>query len=238
MRYFRAVMATLAGLVLLFMFTPTVNAQAAPAEVTCNLVDETNSSKKNSDGSYNLGNTISLNTDYTDPDNRVQTFIFSEQLGSGTANNFDVGNAPFVEWTPSSTGTWTVKVEIRDNSGASLCSDTLVFTIVNAQQEPPPTTTTTSPSPSTTAPPTTTTTAPSTTPTTAAPNTSTTVTPATNPTPPTSGGGSVAGSNTTLEQLPRTGKMTGELAIIGSMLLLGGTLMVLATRRRKSNAPA
>lgn len=241
MRYMRAVMATLAGLVLLSMFATPANAQAAPAEVTCNLVDETSPSKKNTDGSYNLGNTISLNTDYTDPDNRVQTFIFSEQLGSGTANNFEVGNAPFADWTPSSTGTWTVRVELRDEGNASLCSDSLVFTIVNAQEEPPPTTTTTTTAPptTTTTAPSTTTTEPSTTSTTAAPTTSTTVTPATNPTPTTSGGSNVAAvSNTSQPELPRTGKMTGELSIIGGLLLLGGTLMVLATRRRKSNTSA
>lgn len=204
---------------LVLLFAPTANAQEAPAEVTCTLVDETDPSVKNDDGSYDLGSTISLDTDYTDPDNRVQTFIFSEQLGSGASNNFDVGNAPFVDWTPSSTGTWTVNVEIRDNDNVSLCSSNLMFTIVTAQEEePPPSSTTTS----TIAPPT--------------PTTANTVAPGrnivTNHTP-TTAATRVLGTQQEANSLPRTGKNTFRLFVTSLALIASGTALVKGTRKRQ-----
>lgn len=210
------VLAVIAAIVMLL--SSTTNAQTV---VTCQLSDTTNPSLQNADGSYNLPVVVSLNTTYQDGiTNPEYAFEYTAQRGSGTPSTFDLSNAPFTDWTPSSTGTWTIRVTMREviMGGQALsevlCTSSLV--IVIASNAPPPVITL--PPTTTTQPPTTTTTPPVIT--IPPPITPTPV--ITTPTPTTTIPASAVKGQTTL---PHTGISSIALAMLGVLLIVAGGLL-------------
>ena len=208
------VLAVIAAIVMLL--SSTTNAQTV---VTCQLSDTTNPSLQNADGSYNLPVVVSLNTTYQDGiTNPEYAFEYTAQRGSGTPSTFDLSNAPFTDWTPSSTGTWTIRVTMREviMGGQALsevlCTSSLLIVIAaNAPTTPPPviippptTTTTTPPPPVITIP---------------KPIIPTPV--ITTPTPTTIPASAVKGQTT----LPHTGISSIALAMLGVLLIVAGGLL-------------